>query len=477
MQQPFESSGSFTAIASAVNTTDALYINRIPLFETEMYFRIFMRFKKTQSNLFGDPKIVLQSAQQREDLLVVKGNELHRLIILLVMAFVVVYAGIGFLQGHILPSLIILGLFPFTLISYFVFKSGFAVASKVINLIFISTCIALITWCYGPTSFAQAFFIPVMASTLIVFQGAERKLGILLAGVVFIFFLLVMGLDIKVGNQEFSEEQLKDERMMNLIGASVVTLLEILVVLTLSNRIQEELMEQSSSLKATIATRDKMTAILSHDLRSPLALISSALNTLVPDLQVSQMEKELLQELTHRADATLVMVDNLLLWSRAQTNQIAFQPEEIHLSDLQKMMQNFMQLHQSKKVHVVFDIPREGSVMADRNLLQIILRNLFSNAVKFSYENGTISLSVAVKDTQAEVILSDTGTGMDAEQAEQIRMGGAFSTTGTQNESGNGIGLQVVREFLKMHGAALSIQSAAGKGSSFSFVLPLAKNG
>jgi signal transduction histidine kinase len=158
----------------------------------------------------------------------------------------------------------------------------------------------------------------------------------------------------------------------------------------------------------------------------------------------------------------------------AQTSQIGFQPEEIYFADIHKMMQGFVELHLNKKVHVVYDIPKQGSINADRNLLQIILRNLYSNAVKYSYENGTISLSLVTGEHKAEIILSDTGAGMDAEKAEEIRAGRAASTQGTQNESGNGLGLQVVRDFLKMHQTELAVQSKPGKGSAFSFQLPLA---
>lgn len=432
-----------------------------------------MRFKLNNTLRFKNPGF-LQTVDQTDDLLVVKGNELHRHITLLIMAFAVVYSAIGFIQGHILPSVVIACLLPFTFVSYLVFNAGHPTASKLINLATVSACIVLISGYYGATAFAQSFFIPVLASTLIVFQGKERKLGLILAAVVFLIFLLVVGVDFHIGHQQFTEEQLKAERTLNLIGASVVTLLEVLVVITISNQIQHLLLEQTRSLNATVTTRDKMMAILSHDLRSPLALISSALNTIAPGLPLQSGEKHMIEELTKRADATLEMVDNLLLWSRAQTRQIAFQPEEISFVDIQKMMQGFVQLHLSKIVHVVYDTPQQGKVIADRNLLQIILRNLYSNAVKFSYENGTISIALVAGGLTAEIILSDTGAGMDAEKADEIRTGRAASTPGTQNESGNGIGLQVVREFLKMHQTELTIQSTPGKGSAFSFQLPLA---
>lgn len=436
-------------------------------------FDILMRFKPDSIPLFKSPEL-FQTFEQTDDLLVVKGNELHRYITLLIMGFSVVYAFIGFIQGHILPSVIIACLLPFTFISYLVFNAGHSTSSKVINLVTVSTCIVCISGYYGPTAFAQAFFIPLLSSTLIVFQGKERKLGIMLAAFVFIAFLLTVGIDFRIGHTQFSEEQLKTERTMNLIGASVVTLLEVLVVITISNQIQHLLLEQTRSLNATIGTRDKMMAILSHDLRSPLALISSALNIIAPKLPLQSDEKHMMDELTKRANATLVMVDNLLLWSMAQTSQIGFQPEEIYFADIHKMMQGFVELHLNKKVHVVCDIPKQGSVIADRNLLQIILRNLYSNAVKYSYENGTISLSLVAGEHKAEIILSDTGAGMDAEKAEEIRAGRAASTQGTQNESGNGLGLMVVRDFLKMHQTELTVQSKPGKGSAFSFQLPLA---
>lgn len=435
-----------------------------------------MLIKGVLLSLFTGKDIVPDSDALSSDYLVVKGNELHRIITLLVMGFVVVYSALGFIQGYWLPSIIILCLLPFTILSYLVFGAGYTLLSKLINLVSVSACITLVTGCYGPTSFVQAFFIPVLASTLIVFQGKERKLGLLLAAPVFVLFIVVTGIEFHIGNLALTEEQLKTERTMNLIGSSAVTLMEVLVVLTLSNKIQEALLEQTRSLNATIATRDKMMTILTHDLRSPLALISSTLHTITPELSKQSTEHFMLHELSKRADATLVMVDNLLLWSRAQTNQIAYMPEEVYLNEIRRMMQGFIQLHHTKEVHMHYDMPENGAVLADRNLLQIILRNLYSNAVKFSFDEGTITFTVNAKETSTEFVLSDTGAGMDKEKINQIRSGKAWTTPGTHNQAGNGIGLQVVQEFLQMHHTELSIYSLPGKGTSFSFTLPTIHN-
>jgi signal transduction histidine kinase len=272
-----------------------------------------------------------------------------------------------------------------------------------------------------------------------------------------------------------SREELKFEWAMNLSGAVLVICIEMIFVLLISKRIQDKLLNQSHVLNenniilnATIQTRDKMISIMSHDVRSPLILIGSGIK-MIEGYQHDENTRTVLSELGRRADLALNMLDNLLLWSKTQSDQIYFTPVKIDFPEIRKMLSNMTSLQRSKNIDFEIRIPAGGSFHGDKNMIEFILRNLLSNAVKFTPEGGRIILQVEQLDGVVRFIVKDSGVGMDEESIYKILAGESFTKLGTSKEKGHGIGLTVVQDFIKKHGGMLKINSELGKGSEFSF--------
>lgn len=418
----------------------------------------------------------LRTAQSSDDILVDKGNQLHLIVLSIVAAFAILYGILNIVKGDYLQAKINFLLFPHTLIAYLIFKRGYPAASKCLNLFVVTANISVLQFVIGLETFILAFFGPILMSTLIVFQSKERKLGYVLAGIVFAWFIFLLVSDIRLDIiPPMTREELKFEWMMNLSGAVLVICIEMIFVLLISKRIQDKLLMQSDTLNeyntilnSTIQTRDKMISIMSHDVRSPLILIGSGLK-MVEGFQKDENSRSVLSELGRRADLALNMLDNLLLWSKTQSDQIYFTPVKIEFSEIRKMLGNLTSLQRSKNIDFEIRIPASGSFEGDKNMIEFILRNLLSNAIKFTPEAGRIILQVEQIDGKVRFTVKDTGVGMDAESVRKILLGESFTKLGTSKEKGHGIGLTVVQDFIKKHGSLLKIDSEQGRGSAFSF--------
>lgn len=416
------------------------------------------------------------SAQSSEDILVAKGNQWHLIVLCIVAVFSILYGLMNVLKGEYLQAKINFILLPTTVIVYLLFRKGYRALSKCINLFVVSANISALQFVIGLETFVLAFFAPILMSTLIVFQGKERKLGYILASIVFVWFLVLNISDIRFNLiPPFSRDELKIEWILNLSGAVLVICIEMIFVLLISKRIQDKLLNQSQALNesntilnATIQTRDKMISIMSHEVRSPLILIGSGIK-MVEGYQHDENTRSVLSELGRRADLALNMLDNLLLWSKTQSDQIHFTPVKIEFSEIRKLISNTASIQRSKNIDFEIRIPAYGSFQADKNMIEFILRNLISNAVKFTPERGRIVVQIEQLDNKVCFLVKDSGVGMDDQSIQKILAGETFTKQGTANEKGHGIGLTVVKEFIKKHGGMLKIESELGKGSEFSF--------
>ena len=420
----------------------------------------------------------INTKQSSEDILVEKGNQLHLIALAIVASFSVIYGLVNLAKADYIQAKLNLLLFPHTLIAYFIYRKGYYAFSKSLNLFMVTAEITILQFIIGQETFILAFFVPILMSTLIVFQGKQRMLGYLLASMVFIWFVFLNVSDIRWDIiPPMTREELKFEWVMNLSGAVLTTCIEMIFVLLISKRIQDKLLKQSDELKgnneilnSTIQTRDKMISIMSHDVRSPLILIGSGIK-MVEGNQQDETMRLVLSELNRRADLALNMLDNLLLWSKSQSDQIYYSPVKIEFAEVRRMLNNMKSLQYSKDIDFEFRIPANGSFQGDKNMIEFILRNLISNANKFTPEGGRVLVQLEQLDGKVNFKVKDTGVGMDAESIRKLLQGDSFTTLGTSKEKGHGIGLPVVQDFIRRQGGQLHIQSEPGKGSEFSFQL------
>ena len=423
--------------------------------------------------------LIEENIISNENILVNKGNLLHRIIIVIVLFYSLFYSVMNYALGNKIQAFITFSLAPVSIIAYIIFLLGNATLSKIFNLICVVGAISILSLLVGKETCVLLFFIPIFVSTLIVFQGKDRWLGYFLTGLSFIVFILLILSNYRIlEGYEMDPKVMKIEWMINLGGSSIITVMELIFILTLSNRIQGQLIVKTNSinqinkeLNASIQTRDKMISIMSHDVRGPLSLINSGLNLVNWDAHLDKDEKDIVYELQKRADATVNLIDNLVLWSRSQTKEIHYNPQLLSKNDLNDILSNILTLQNSKGIQVEWQLNEGGNVFTDKNLLQVVLRNLFSNAVKYTPKGGRITVKTKALQEGTEICISDSGMGMDEENVNKIESGISFTSLGTENEKGHGIGLQLVSEFLEKSGSKLHIKSETGKGSTFSFVL------
>lgn len=236
------------------------------------------------------------------------------------------------------------------------------------------------------------------------------------------------------------------------------------------------LSQTREELRQASLMRDRFFAILAHDLRSPFqALLGLLSETLVQfETLGSEDIKDILQGVHGSSEKAYELLQNLLEWGRSQTGHIILTPEKISLKPLVEGLEHLNAVaFQEKKIQ--FDSSGvKDSCWADRNTLEFILRNLVSNALKFTPEGGTVTLKSEVSGEQVLISVRDTGVGMDEEKlARLFRLDQRVSTPGTKKEPGSGLGLILCRDFAQKNRGELTVESQVGKGSVFRLTLPL----
>ncbi len=247
----------------------------------------------------------------------------------------------------------------------------------------------------------------------------------------------------------------------------------------ISERKKAELLlkERESQLRELNSTKDKLFSIIAHDLRSPFNAIlglSEQLIENIKEFEVAESEKYL-QFINSSAKNTLILLDNLLTWVKSQTGKSIYKPDKIHLPEIvREIVEVSKSSAKIKDISLRYDYNIDFEVYADVNMLKTILRNLIFNAIKYTHSNGKIVISAAQNQNNIEITVSDNGVGMSEEtQSKLFRIDTNITTPGTANEKGSGLGLILCQEFVEKHGGKIWVESELGKGSAFTFSLPV----
>ncbi|GHN01780.1 hypothetical protein WSM22_32690 [Cytophagales bacterium WSM2-2] len=246
---------------------------------------------------------------------------------------------------------------------------------------------------------------------------------------------------------------------------------------SLSQNLEALVQKRTEQLSRTNIIKDKMFSIISHDLRSPLNSLKGIVDLATSGYASSEEIKTLLVPLKQNLQTSTQLLDDILSWSSIQLKGITYAPEEIHLSSIvDENIKLYQGAASSKGINLVNKVNPNVFVYADINMLRLILRNLISNANKFTSVRGTVKIATEVIGSLVWVSVTDTGIGMSSSKQEQLfEINANRSTLGTNNEKGTGIGLLLCKEFIEQNGGTLSVSSEEGKGSTFNFSLPKAK--
>jgi len=235
-------------------------------------------------------------------------------------------------------------------------------------------------------------------------------------------------------------------------------------------------------LRRTNTTKDKFFSIIAHDLKSPFNSImglSEILHENFDDLD-EKTRKKFVTGIHEGVRRTYDLLEDLLLWSRAQRDTIDFFPANLGLAQAVDEMVSVLKIAaENKSIHIHTHIPEGTNVFADKFMLLSVLRNLISNAIKFTPKNGDIRIGVNMIEYDGKrftkISVKDTGVGISAEDHVTIfDIGQNISKSGTENETGTGMGLPICYEFVTKHGGNMWFESEPGKGATFYFTLPQA---
>jgi PAS domain S-box-containing protein len=230
--------------------------------------------------------------------------------------------------------------------------------------------------------------------------------------------------------------------------------------------------QQEEKLQALNQLKDRLFSIISHDLRAPLVNITGMLE-LANSGYFS--EKELLTfipQLAENVKYTTTLLDNLLIWAKSQ-----LKGEKVKLAvfDLQKMVEQNVALYQDaarfKNICIDNQIKKQVLLFADPDMIQLVVRNLLSNAIKFCQEKDTITISARRNGQSTAVCIADTGIGIKEKELNTLFLPGTYTSKGTKNESGSGLGLLLCKDFIEKNNGQIWVESTSGKGSRFYFTL------
>lgn len=247
--------------------------------------------------------------------------------------------------------------------------------------------------------------------------------------------------------------------------------------ITERKRAEEEIQLKNEQLHQANAEKDKFFSIIAHDLRGPFQPLLGFTRMLAEDLPELRQDEIQKMALSMRSAATKLfdLLENLLEWSRMQRGLINFEPGSFFL--LPKISESLVLVQHAiaeKEIEIRYDVSEDLTVFADGNMFESIIRNLVSNALKFTAPGGNISITArSAGDHWVEIKVNDTGIGMNKEMVENLfRLDTNTNRIGTEGEPSTGLGLIICKDLIKKHGGKLWVESEEGKGSTFYFTLP-----
>ena len=262
-----------------------------------------------------------------------------------------------------------------------------------------------------------------------------------------------------------------DVRFLVSIGSQIALSIE-------RKQAEDEIRIKNEMLQATNAEKDKFFSILAHDLRGPMSALVAATKILTEDIQNMTLDDIRDITMSMKTDASNIykLLENLLEWSRLQRGVMEFNPQKLKLSNIIcKGVAYIAESARTKSIEINTIIPDEIEISADEHMFESVIRNLVSNAVKFTPDGGKIKVSASIiPENVIEIKITDTGIGMTLEFKDKLfKMNEKTNRPGTAGEPSSGLGLLLCKEFIDKHGGKIWVESEEFKGSTFYFTLPV----
>lgn len=277
---------------------------------------------------------------------------------------------------------------------------------------------------------------------------------------------------------EKREQQLQNQNFILIGGILLVVFLLVIVIMNYRSRkkqakLFDELKSSNDQLEELNEFKDKMLSIVSHDFRSPLSNLKTTIELSREDDLNKDDYKAIIQGLDDQLTSTQVFLQNILLWAKKQIRGYKVELEEFKFNEIvDKTEELFEQQIRDKKLKVKRDYDSESTLRSDREIVGIVFRNIFQNAVKFSRHGESIVIKLAENNDNKLISVLDSGQGMNKEAIDRLFTKNLDSANGTQLEKGTGIGLLLSRDLLHLINADIKVYSVIDQGSEFQIILP-----
>ena len=237
---------------------------------------------------------------------------------------------------------------------------------------------------------------------------------------------------------------------------------------------QKFIKKQNNKLRNIVKVKDKMFSIIAHDLRSPIGNFKTLLSMYDKHEITTAELTDASVEIRKQVDSLQNTIENLLLWANTQMKGIKNEPKNIPLSQIVlEMTSLYENIASQKNIKITNNVSSNEVVFADDNQLKVVLRNLISNAIKFTPKGGKVMVSTDNKGNKTQIAIQDTGTGMTKDELDRLfNLQTHFSKRGTNNEKGTGLGLLLVKQFVEANHGYIEVSSQKNVGTKFVFSLP-----
>lgn len=237
------------------------------------------------------------------------------------------------------------------------------------------------------------------------------------------------------------------------------------------------IIQQTEELRRTIEGRDKLYSVIAHDLRSPMGSIKMVLNMLILNMPTEKIGMEMYEMLNMANQTTedvFSLLDNLLKWTKSQIGKLNVIPQEVDIVGVTAgIIEIFSMVAELKQIKIELESPEQVDICTDIDMLKTVVRNLLSNALKFSNPGGKVLVTIEDKEDRVIINVTDNGCGIKEEdQSKLLHVDTHYTTFGTKNEEGSGLGLLLCQDFVHKNGGELWFTSKVGEGSTFSFYIP-----
>ena len=234
----------------------------------------------------------------------------------------------------------------------------------------------------------------------------------------------------------------------------------------------EQLEQQTVQLTELNSLKNKLFSVISHDLKTPMYALRNLFQNVQEYNLPAEEIKNLLPDVVNELNYTTGLMENLLQWAKSQMQSNSVKPQQLDIFNIIIEVTQLLTIQaEAKGIKLECHPDQPLYVYADRDMVNLVLRNLVSNSIKFTPEKGKISIRVQEKRSFIEVSVTDTGVGMNKETLDKL-FNEYYTSKGTSNESGTGLGLMLCKEFLTKNGGQMRVESEEGKGSTFTFTLP-----